>query len=534
MKNVVALIAFVLLLISGGVAKAQRVPVEITLDTTYGIGGKMEVVVGGRNNEVVAFDITHNSRVATLIGKVSTGTTGVYHIGMVRLDSSGAYDARFGNGGIANHFWGDNSDYPNSMITNLDIDSTYIVAGASAAPSSPSLPSIYRFTKFGMPDSTFAGTGRVLMGFDDHSGGEAIHANISRGDYIVCGKSQSSDALGITGFGALRITPAGILNPTFGINGRAVIPALVHSVQGFLLNTAQIFMCGISDTGNRELLIARFTESGVPDPLVGVNGLLHTGIFLTGDTVRAQLSGDNKIVILLPTPSSSPTHLTICRFDPLGKLDTTYGVGGFGTNDILPSYQVKGFFLASDNGEIVSGMTNTEIGHSISTRISDTSARPDPTFNHNGVTEIDVDSGKYANYLKFVNPIGKLDQIGNIKRFIAIGGSIQNGIEHFMIARFIGHPFSGVTDKTNVSEDILEIFPDPASTHFKIVTKSEAIKNIRIVDALGREVLKLGSLDYSADTKTYFANASSIPNGIYYCVAQSGAKQIVQKFVVAH
>jgi len=535
MKNIICFIVCTVSIVYGSSLYAQRVPVQITLDGTYGSGGKVEAVVGGQNSEITAFDITHSDRVTTVFGKVSTPTPGIYHIGMMRVDSTGGLVHSFGTGGIVEQSWGNASDYPIGVPSNIaDADATYIVAGASSVASSDQLPSVYKFNrKSGTPDSSFGTNGKVIMPFADHSSGEAVAVYVSGGEYIVFGESKATDLSGTSGFGVMQFKSDGTLDSTFGVNGRNVMPALVHSVHGFFLNNSAIFICGICDTGNHELLIGLLTNKGMPDN-GGVNGLIHTGVFLTGDTIFASLEGDNKIVMLLPTPHSLPTHLTIRRFDSKGIPDSTYGTNGIGPNDITPSYQPKGFFLSSDNGEAVCGMTNTEIGHSIYTRISDTTAHPDPIFNKTGIVEIDIDSGKYANYLKFVEPIGKLDQVGNIKRFIAIGGSIQNGVEHFMVARFIGHPFNGVNSNSPESEGLITVYPEPANSNFKIKTISDGIKNVRIVDALGREIMRLGSGISELDANTYSANASAIPNGIYYCIIQTASRSIVQKFTVTH
>ncbi|MFI5264476.1 MAG: T9SS type A sorting domain-containing protein, partial [Candidatus Kapaibacterium sp.] len=215
-------------------------------------------------------------------------------------------------------------------------------------------------------------------------------------------------------------------------------------------------------------------------------------------------------------------------FDPHGKPDSSYGLNGVGENDIQPAFQPKGFFLSSDFGEITSGMTSGDQGHSIFVRISDTTARPDPIFNHNGVISVDIDSGKYPNYLKFVQPIGKLDAVGNIKRFIAMGGSIQQGVGHFMIARFIGHPPAGVSEINSNSGISLNLYPNPASSSLRVDIPGYEIDAIRIVDPLGREILvRKDKTDNSLDI-------SKLPNGFYYCIAKSGRDQIVRKFIVSH
>jgi hypothetical protein len=532
MKKIVAFSILALCLIYAGKSSAQkRVPIEIIIDTSFGQQGKQEVNIGGFNDEVMAYIFVRTTQVGTLCGKVGTSTPGKYHLGMIRVDSSGNLDKSFGTGGIVNSSWGE-SDYANSIDRYLDTSGTLVLAGASGTNPFP-LPSVYKFKKNGTPDSTFGTAGRVTIPFDEHSYGEAVHVDISFGQYKVSGKSIAGEDSGVTGFGVMTLNPDGTLDTTFGVKGRMVIPALVHSVQGFFLNDRRFFFCGISDGIKKELLIGRFTENGVPDSSVGVNGLIHTGIILTGDTLIARFSpADTKIVMLLPAPSSSPTHLTIRRCNSHGVPDSLYDKDGVSDNDILPSFQPKGLFVGNDFSQVVSGMTNSGIGNSIFVRINDTTARPDPFFNHNGIISVDVGGGIYSNYLKFVEPAGNVDSARTIKRFIGVGGSNQNDVGHFMITRLIGLPYSGVREDQAPNGNTIAIYPDPVSSNFKIEASS-LVKNIRIVDALGREVMQLGSENNSDALNTFSGNASNIPNGMYYCVSQTGAKQIVKRFIVS-
>ncbi|MEP7233778.1 MAG: T9SS type A sorting domain-containing protein [Ignavibacteriota bacterium] len=534
MQRPISIFILFLLFVLSDISLAQRVQVDITLDPLYGTSGRTEVNLGGFSNEAMVFEITRDSRVTTVFSRVSTAAAGAYKVGAVRVDSNGTLDPRFGIDGTGLYSWGE-SDYPLGLIRHSNVDSMYVISGATGIGANTK-PALYRFKKDGTPDSTFGADGKLITQFDDLSGGEAVSVSTSGTHYTAVGKSLAADPNGKTGFGVLSVNWDGSPDTSLselGYKSRFVLPALVHSVQGMLLNNQRIFMCGISDTGKRELLIARFTEKRVPDSAVGINGLIHTGIILKGDTIWAALQGDNKVVLLLPTGPENPTHLTIRRYNEFGIPDSTYGINGEGNNDIQPNFTPKGFFLSSDFSEIVSGITPSAAGNSIYVRISDTTSVPDPTFNGNGVISIDVDGGTFPNYLKFVQPIGKLDQFGNIKRFIGVGGSIHNGVEHVMIARFIGHPSNGVEE--NTSEKLsLKIYPDPVSKQFRVVAGNPELKNVRIVDVLGREVCRLRLESTSDNSASFSGDGSAMPNGTYFVVASDAGKIVLQRFVVSH
>lgn len=535
MKNVAAFVVLGLALLIPAVSHTQ---VNIWIDTTYGDHGKTEINIGGFNNEITGSYINRISPI-TLCAKISTPTSGIYHFGMVRVDTNGKLDPGFGTGGIVNISWNQN-DYPTNMLLFGTSDTTfsYIFSGVSSSSALVNtwLPCLYRFKMNGIPDSSFGTNGRIQMPFADGSSGEADHVFQADTGYVICGTSRAiSENSGKTGFGVMRIDTNGHIHPAFGSGGRTVIPALVHSVNGFFLNDRHIFMCGVSDTGKHELLIGRCTENGVPDSSVGVNGLIHTGIFIpgTGSSIRAAMRGDEKIMILLSSPDSSPTPITLCRFDPHGFLDSGYGINGLGRNKIAPSIEVKGMNPSSDGSTFICGMSNIGLGESIFTRLNDTTAAPDPKYFLNGIALIDVDNGENRNYMQHLVPIGKLGINSPYKRYTGIGGSIHNGVEYLMISRFITGPASSVRVNSILQGNPLAIYPNPATSVFTIEVAIDAVKDIRIVDALGREILRLSPQDYSQDTKTFSANAANLPNGVYYCIAQSGASQYVLKFVVA-
>ena len=103
-----------------------------------------------------------------------------------------------------------------------------------------------------------------------------------------------------------------------------------------------------------------------------------------------------------------------------------------------------------------------------------------------------------------------------------------------MVARFIGHQRSGVQEINSDNNAVLSIYPNPVSSLFKVEAIGEGIKNIRIIDAFGREVMRLEADNNGDQTKIFTGTTSNIPNGVYYCIAQNGQQQFVRKLLVLH
>ena len=82
----------------------------------------------------------------------------------------------------------------------------------------------------------------------------------------------------------------------------------------------------------------------------------------------------------------------------------------------------------------------------------------------------------------------------------------------------------------------VQISPNPASNriHFHLMHRPEQYCSLTITDVMGRSVSTVyeGRLNNSDENFSY--NANRLPNGIYYCMAQSGEKRVVQKFIIAH
>ena len=84
------------------------------------------------------------------------------------------------------------------------------------------------------------------------------------------------------------------------------------------------------------------------------------------------------------------------------------------------------------------------------------------------------------------------------------------------------------------NNNLLQIYPNPTSSEFTLESAMEIFGNLKIVDALGREIRSFDKQYYSSTTKKYSFDASQFLNGTYYCVAQYGKEKIVRKFLVAH
>ncbi|MEI8134878.1 MAG: T9SS type A sorting domain-containing protein [bacterium] len=514
----------------------------IDVDKSFGTGGTTELTIGGFNSEIAAFDVNHITKITTMAARLSLASSANYHIGMVRLDTAGKLDPTFGTGGSADLSWGQ-SDNVNAMQRQLENDSIYYnmyILGGSSRGTAVNEPSIYRIKANGSPDVSFGNAGKIVVKFADHSGGEVTNvvSDFGTRSYYVYGKSSASDELGKTGFGVARIKWNGTFDSSFGKEGKVIIPVPIHSVNGFaslhgtLQGASYSLVCGICDTGLNEIVIARVSDQGILDSSIGVNGIVRTGKYASAtENIMAalQLPDLDKLLILLQPPKQNPTPVTICRFKSDGKPDSTYGFAGVSSNSIAPGIEPRGLNILNDGSAGVAGIYNSGLGHSIFTRVNDTTAVPDPKYFPNGIAVFDLDNGKYSNYLKFYTPTGKE---GNCKKYIAVGGSIHDGVEYMMAVRFSTCPLAAVEPEVIAGDDF-SIYPDPAGSEIKISTHS-TLEDIQITDNVGTVVYSVNLKNSGANQEAYRVNVAHLPSGSYLCSVIMNGKKITKHFVVVH
>jgi uncharacterized delta-60 repeat protein len=116
----------------------------------------------------------------------------------------------------------------------------------------------------------------------------------------------------------LTAAAAGVLDPTFGIGGKAVdgVPSAFDD-----LHDARLQSDGriVAISGTR---LARYTANGAPDPTFGTGGATQIPRAVGAFAVR----GDDKIVVAEYDPADA-NRIVLARYTASGQIDTTFGGG---------------------------------------------------------------------------------------------------------------------------------------------------------------------------------------------------------------
>ncbi len=347
-----------------------------TLDTTFG-GGTGFVIhnnaAGGNGGDQGNF-ITPGS---FFVAGFSLNANAVPDFDMVvwKYNDDGTLDTM--NFGAPNGFvvFDSGNGFDFGFSHAVDAMGRVVVTGLSAiAPGFPfpSNMAVLRLTATGMLDPTF-GVGGVFLSngpagglppLADQGNGITIDAN---GNSVVTG--QSLNAAGDLDMVVWRLTPGGMLDPTFGGGNGFVIhnnaaggnfddigASIKIDANGNIVVTGNSF----NAAGNRDMVTWRFLPNGMLDPAFGggtgfiVHGNAAGGnVFDAGFNIACDANGN--ILVTGQSFNGADNDMVVWRLLPNGMLDPAFGGGtgfvvfdggngGDAGNSIMPgSILVAGF-----------------------------------------------------------------------------------------------------------------------------------------------------------------------------------------------
>lgn len=246
------------------------------------------------------------------------------------LAAPGELDATFGGGdGIVT------SDFTSAIDQAYAVavqgDGKIVVAGGAPYSKNASF-AIARYNTDGSLDVTFSGDGKVrvnLSRYYDAAWGIAVQTDgkvVAAGDYSI--------GSGNSGFAVLRFDESGVLDPTFGGDGKIVTQFTKHDdgVAGLALQgDGKILVSGgaASDTRHSKIAIARYDPDGTLDSSFGGDGKVTTAL---GDWAYANgigVQSDGKIVAAGIAFSPGPgERFGVVRYNADGTLDATFSGDG--------------------------------------------------------------------------------------------------------------------------------------------------------------------------------------------------------------
>jgi uncharacterized delta-60 repeat protein len=299
-----------------------------TLDASFGVNGKLTT-----NFTVSGVDSSDDKAYAMALQRdkiiVAGSNNGDFALACYRAD--GALDASFGEQGLlTGHF-----PASQTLFTSTAIQGNKILAAGYALYNNRNNDfALVRYTVNGTLDSAFGVNGKVTTNFtvlNADSSDDKAYAITLQGDKIVLAGSSNGD------FALARYTADGVLDQTFGVNGKMTMGFNIDLDGGSNDEARSIVLQGdkivVGGSSNGDFALARYTADGRLDFSFGVNGKVTTDFNNSDDQAHAILLQGDKIMAAGYTnndPSNSKTKsdFALARYTADGILDASFGRNG--------------------------------------------------------------------------------------------------------------------------------------------------------------------------------------------------------------
>ncbi len=216
-----------------------------SLDTSFGVGGRITTLFGGRNASASAVMLQPDGKIV-VAGNSSNNN---FSFALARYNADGSLDSGFGVGGKVVH------TFPNANASLKDAvlqpDGRIVVVG-HVSSINPKVTVIVRYNANGSVDTSFAQNG--IFTTEAVSNGIALQSN---GKIVAFGYAGNG-----SGFAIVRLNPNGTPDTSFGANGSGASGGAIQS-------DGKILAFGWTNTpnGNGDIAIVRYLgDSTAPRP----------------------------------------------------------------------------------------------------------------------------------------------------------------------------------------------------------------------------------------------------------------------------
>lgn len=307
--------------------------VSIALDSGFGSGGKRVLALspGSGTDEALAITIDDEGRI--LVAGYTSGPR--QQMAVARLDASGALDPTFAGVGYVELDVGVRA---RAQAIALQPDGGIVVAGfAVLVPSGIEQFVAARLLYDGTLDPDFGNGGVVGAAFGTRDArAAAVALQPDDGAVVVAGWARNSANRDVA---VVRYTAAGVLDPTFGNGGKAVLAVGLNNDEATAVAVqpdGRIVFAGYASDGSAfDFLAGRLTSVGTPDASFNGSGVRRVS---TSDGVEQAnallLASDGGVVLAGQSKVNGNLRFALARLDASGVPDAAFGAGGVVTTPI--------------------------------------------------------------------------------------------------------------------------------------------------------------------------------------------------------
>lgn len=425
-------------------------------DPSFGVNGSAKTFCGTQST---GFDVEIQSdQKIVLVGESEyciNGICGAKQFVMMRLKTNGELDSTFGTNGhiLTSDVFGTNGTYSIPKSLHILPNGKFMVGGKG--PNGK--PAIVRLNSNGFPDNTYG------------TNGVHIFQNIPRSQFMDMAIGPNGEAYGLlttdtwsqttmaydsanyTDNAVYKLTPAGALDPSFGINGilEFDIDITDKPFSIALASSGKLLVAGYNMPVHNYYSTMPFSGYGQVNrgfvAFVTSSGTLDTSIpngFATFDFQQDSVTFFNKIV------EKSPNEFLICGFS------TSYVSGNFQNKGLIASMNAQGQLNTAFNGT----------GYMI--------------FDH-GTLGTSGWNGKLANFMDIDFPASNKILLTGYRN--PVGGATKGSI--YLLQLTYGAASNLAV--TEFSQAAFSVYPNPVSDNQFVISSEEAAA-IELISIDGR------------------------------------------------
>ena len=399
------------------------------LDNSFGSDGKVTTKVVGLDT-AYSVAIQKDGKIV-VVGFSKTESDNDF--AMVRYNSDGSLDSKFGSSGIVTTDIGGSADVAHSVA--IQKDGKIVVAGWSN--SSGWDFAIVRYNSDGTLDGSFGSGGIVTTDIENSIDGAYSIAIQNDGKIVAAGSSGTRSDGSDNDFAIVRYNTNGGIDNSFGSDGKVTTPVGSRADSAYsvtIQDNGKIVAAGTSfnDGGNYDFAIVRYNSNGGLDTSFVGDGKVTTNIGGYTDIARSvAIQKDGKIVAVGKSANDSWTDFdfAIVRYNSDGTLDGSFGSDGIVTTDIGSSEDYAyGVVIQKDSKIVAVGYSRNGNNNDFTIVRYMSIGMLDISFGHGGIVTTDIRTSFDYAYSVAIQKDGKI---------VAVGKSVLHG---FAIVRYLGYP----------------------------------------------------------------------------------------------
>ncbi|WP_232628664.1 beta strand repeat-containing protein [Methylobacterium sp. Leaf118] len=337
---------------SGSDFAVVRFNVDGTLDTGFGVGGKVLTDFNPYDSDA-AFDVVVQIDGKIVVSGYSNLESGGSAFAMARYNVNGTLDTSFGSGGKIVTAVAFDPPYDLGYSLALQTDGKIVVSGYSYDFSGGGQDfALIRYNIDGSLDTNFGAGGKVVTPVGAGTASDTGRAVTIQADgkILVAGLAGGD-------FGLVRYNVDGSLDTSFGTNGKVLTPVgtgfdVAYDVVALADGTILVSGYAVSGPDSEgDFAVVRYKSDGALDTAFGSNGRVLTPVgpgTSSDNSYGMVVQADGKIVVsgYSAIGGGSDIQFAVVRYNANGTLDTSFG----GSNSLggTVGYTEKGTAVVLD------------------------------------------------------------------------------------------------------------------------------------------------------------------------------------------